>query len=332
MDNTALISEMFTFHFHAPIFCTNGQDGSLTQVLFDASTRKLTHLAVKQKRVFGKTVYVPFTQVLSASGDGIHLKNTTTELDSFPQGEGEGVAYDGRSTVQGPSGNGVLNIVAVQPNSGTLAYIVVQNLLPGRQTLLRNQYISALAPGQINVLADLSLLKSLPPYRSDLALQREVEQIVFDLPFLHIDLKGVHMRVLDSVLYMSGNISSTLRATLTYNQVAGVEGLLEIKNDLVGDDALAANIARALGQDERTRKLPIGIYPELGVVRLSGSVQNAQQKDTVISLVRGFAGVRDVIADQLLVDPQADMLYVMSAPEGGETRDITPGTFTRHTK
>jgi len=26
------------------------------------------------------------------------------------------------------------------------------------------------------------------------------------------------------------------------------------------------------------------------------------------------------------------MLYVMSAPEGGEARDITPGKFVRHTR
>jgi osmotically-inducible protein OsmY len=191
--------------------------------------------------------------------------------------------------------------------------------------------VSALEPGQITISIDSARLQALPPYRSDRELQREVDQIIFDLGFLHIDLKGMSMRVLDSVLYMEGNISSALRGELARDQVAGVEGLLEIKNNLIGDDTLAAQIAHALGQDERTRGLPIGVYPQLGVVRLSGSVRNAQQQAAAAEIAKKFPGVRGVIND-LVIDPSAAMLYVMSAPEGGEARDITPGKFVRHTR
>jgi len=168
------------------------------------------------------------------------------------------------------------------------------------------------------------------PKRSDRELQQKVEQILFDLPFLHIDLKGMHLRVLDGVLYMDGNISSALRGELARDQVANITGLLDVKNNLVGDDTLAAQIALALGQDERTRGLPIGVYPQLGVVRLSGSVHRAEQISAATELASKFAGVRSVLSN-LLIDPSADMLYVMSAQEGGEARDLAPGKFTRHT-
>jgi osmotically-inducible protein OsmY len=111
----------------------------------------------------------------------------------------------------------------------------------------------------------------------------------------------------------------------------GVEGLAEIKNRLVGDDALAAELALALGQDARTREQPIGVYPRLGVVRLSGAVHNSQQKAAAGEIAKNFAGVRSVVND-LLVDPKADTLNVMSAPEGGETKDIVPGKYVRHTQ
>jgi hypothetical protein len=55
-------------------------------------------------------------------------------------------------------------------------------------------------------------------------------------------------------------------------------GLLEIKNELLGDDTLANSLALVLGRDPRTHDLPIGVYPRLGNVRLSGSVHNEQQK------------------------------------------------------
>ncbi|HLI69175.1 MAG TPA: BON domain-containing protein [Ktedonobacteraceae bacterium] len=331
MGTNARVSEMLKFHFGNKIFCTDGQDGVLTRVLFDAATRRLTHLAVRQGRFFGKTVYLPFEQVTTATADGIWLNSTLAELAAAPTADPSGAELDPHTVVKNGTGSGSLALVAVQPGSGELAYIVVRNLPAGRSTMLREQYIAKLESGQITITADTALLMSLPPYRSDRVLQQEVEQILFDLGFLHIDLKGMSLRVLDGVLYMDGNISSALRGELAQDQVAGVEGLLEIKNNLIADDTLAAQIALALGQDERTRELPIGVYPQLGVVRLSGSVRNAQQKTAAEEIARKFAGVRGVIND-LLIDPSAEMLYVMSAPEGGETRDIAPGKFIRHTK
>ncbi len=331
MGKSAPISEMLKFHFGNTLFCIDGQGGSLTRVLFDAPGRRMTHLAVRQGRLFGKTVSVPFEMVTVATGDGIWLNCTLAQLAAFPGSEGPGVALDARTTVQGGGNTGTLGFVAVQPESGELAYIVARNLLSGRDTLLREQYVTSLGPGPITVSIDSVQLQTLPPYRSDRELQKEVDQIIFDLGFLHIDLKGMSMRVLDSVLYMEGNISSTLRGELARDQVAGVVGLLEIRNELIGDDTLAAEIARALGQDERTRGLPVGVYPDLGVVRLSGSVRSAGQRDAASEIAKKFPGVRGVI-NNLTIDPSADMLYVMSPPEGGESKDITPGKFTRHTK
>jgi hypothetical protein len=331
MGKNAPISAMLKFHFGNKIFCTDGQDGILLHVLFDTASRRLTHLAVKRSRFFGKTVYVPFETVTEATGDGIWLNSTMARLTAFPNSETAGVPLDSHTVVKSSAGNGTLGLVAVQPGSGELAYIVAHNLPAGRSTLLREQYVSTLEPGQITISIDPELLKSFPPYRSDRELQREVDAIIFDLGFLHIDLKGLSLRVLDSVLYMEGNISSALRGELVRDQVSGVVGLREIKNNLIGDDTLAAEIARALGQDERTRGLPIGVYPQLGVVRLSGSVHNAQQKAAAAEITQQFAGVRGVIND-LVVDPSAAMLYVMSPPEGGESKDIVPGKFVRHTR
>jgi osmotically-inducible protein OsmY len=133
------------------------------------------------------------------------------------------------------------------------------------------------------------------------------------------------------VLYLDGNISSSLRSDIAQDQVYGVDGLLEIKNNLVADDILASNIAMALGQDPRTRDLPIGVYPRLGDVRLSGAVHNDQQKAAAEEVALKFAGVRSVLND-LVIDPKADMLHVMSPAEGGEMEDKVPGKYIRHTQ
>jgi osmotically-inducible protein OsmY len=183
----------------------------------------------------------------------------------------------------------------------------------------------------VQIALGVEELQKLPPYRNDHELQREVEEILDDLPFLHIDRRGSTLRVQDGVLYMDGNTSSKLRGDMMSDQVQGVQGLQAIHNHLVGDDVLAQAIARAIGEDERTRDLPLGVYPELGRVRLSGAVSTAAQKEAVVEIARTIPGTREVMND-LQIDSSTAMLYVMSASEGGETRDIVPGKMIRHTK
>jgi osmotically-inducible protein OsmY len=332
MSKATAISEMAKFHFGNTIFCSDGEGGVLTTLAFDSAARRLISLGAKQGRFFGKMGYVHFEQVARASGEGITVRATRAELlaGTAPS---DGVTLDSKSIVEraGSSEKGTLMLVATQPENGELAYIVARNLRQGQDTLLRAEYVASIEQDHITVTISDEMLKALPPYRSDAALQQEVESILFDLTPMHVDLKGITIRVLDSVLYLDGNISSSLRADIAQDQVYGVEGLLEIKNNLVGDDRLAADLARELGQDPRTRDLPIGVYPKLGVVRLSGAVHTAQQKAAAGEIASKFPGVRSVIND-LLVDPKTDMLHVMSAPEGGEMQDKVPGKYVRHTQ
>jgi osmotically-inducible protein OsmY len=222
-------------------------------------------------------------------------------------------------------------LVAVHPESGELSYLVAHDLRHGQDTLLHEEHVIEIATGHIKVQVEAAVLDTLPVYRPDSVLQSEVEAVLFSKIPLHIDLRGITARVLDGVLYLDGNISSSLRGDLAERQAMGVSGLLEIKNRLVGDDRLASDLALALGRDPRTRDLPIGVYPRLGVVRLSGAVHNSQQKAAAEEIARNFEGVRSVFND-LIVDPKADLLHIMSSAEGGESEDKVPGKYIRHTK
>jgi osmotically-inducible protein OsmY len=122
-----------------------------------------------------------------------------------------------------------------------------------------------------------------------------------------------------------------LRGDIVEDQASGVQGLLEVKNHLVGDDLLAGAIALAIGRDPRTHDLPIGVYPRLGDVRLSGAVHNEQQKAFAEEIARAVPGVRNVDND-LVVKPDSDILNVMAGAAGGESQDIVPGKYVRHTK
>jgi osmotically-inducible protein OsmY len=332
MAKTTLISEMLKFHFGSKIVCTDGEDGDLACVVVDPTTRRLTAIGVKQGRIFGKTVHLPFDSVDNATSDGVRLRVSLADVAAASSGPVEGARLDSKSSVElsGSASRGTLELVAVHPGSGELAYIVTHNLRAGQDTLIRAEYITSLANGQVKVTIPQTTLELLPPYRPDSVLQREVERTLFAVTALHVDLKGITLRVLDGVLYIDGNISSKLRSDMVTDQAMGVQGLLEIKNRLVADDVLQADLARALGDDPRTRDLPIGVYPRLGVVRLSGAVHNNSQKAAAEEIVRSFPGVRSVI-NGLVVDPRAALLRVMAPSEGGNTEDIVPGKWVRHT-
>ncbi|HEX6479765.1 MAG TPA: BON domain-containing protein [Ktedonobacteraceae bacterium] len=331
MKTAARISEMQKFHFGRKIECSDGEAGSLAYVVFDDTTRRLTHLGLKQGHLFSKTFNLPYDTVVEATGEGILLRIPRAELAAASEKIVGGAVLDRRSVVEraGTRDRGTLLLVAVHPGKGALAYIVVHHLRPGQDTPLQEQYVTKIATGRIQVMLPDDILNAPPPYRSDAELQQEVEAILFDLTPLHIDLKGITIRVLDGVLYLNGNISSQLRADIVEDQVTGVPGLLEINNNLIGDDRLAADLARALALDLRTADLPIGIYPGLGLVRLSGAVRTSQQKAIAEEIVRGFPGVRSVIND-LVVDPKARLLPVL-VPTGIEAGDKVPGKYVRHT-
>jgi len=323
---------MQKFHFGNKIFYVDGEDGILTHVIFDPSTRRLTHIGVRQGRFFGKTFSLPYSAVTSATGEGIRLAIKRDDAPAAHVANAQGALLDAKSAVENAgAATGTLLMAAIHPENAELAYIIAHHLKAGQDTLIQQYYVNALAARHVSINVPSDILNALPPHRPDAVLQQEVEAIIFDYTPVHIDMKGIKVHVLDGVLYLDGNISSALRSDTIADQVLGVQGLLEIKNNLVSDDRLAADLAMALGRDTRTRDLPIGVYPRLGVVRLSGAVHNSQQKAAAGEIARKFPGVRSVIND-LVIDPKADLLHVMSAAEGGEADDIVPGQYTRHTR
>ncbi len=227
MSKTTLISEMQKFHFGSKVFFADGEDGILLHVIFDPATRRLTHISVKQGRFFGKIVHLPYGTVEDATGDGVTLSINRDDVAAVSSVNVEGALLDNKSVVENTAftARGILMMVAVYPENGELAYLVVHHLRPGQNSFVRQNFVTDIGTGYVKVNIPETSLNELPPYRPDDVLQREVEAILFDLTPLHVDLKGITVRVLDSVLYLDGNISSSLRGDIALDQVSGVPGL-----------------------------------------------------------------------------------------------------------
>jgi osmotically-inducible protein OsmY len=333
MQKASSIAEMLKFYFGRKVFCSDGEEGFLVNTVFDREPLRLGFIGVQIGRFFGKTVYVPFDAIAGASGERVTLTMSRAELAQSSTAVPGGALVDSRAVVRlkDTGKRGTLLLVATQPHSGELAYIVAHHLRPNMDTLIRRDFVTQIDPARFTVSISEQELEALPPYRSDEELQREVEEVLYEVGPLHVDYRGMTIRVLDGVLYLEGNISSSLRSDIVRSQASGVPGLLDIEDHLIGDDTLASAVADALARDARTRGLPIGVYPKLGTVRISGAVHNGQQKETAGEIASKVHGVRSVVND-LVVDSKATMLNVMASAEGGEAIDIIPGKYIRHTK
>ncbi|GHO42952.1 BON domain-containing protein [Ktedonospora formicarum] len=333
MKTTTSIAEMQKFIFGSKVYCSDGESGVLTHIGLDAKNWRMVVLGIRLGRLFGRTVYVPFNTVASASSEKVTLTISRDELERARKDAPGAAMFDSHARVfHVESGaEGGLSLIAVYPDNGEVAYIVTKGL-KGLDVLLERAYLKQLESGRIEASLPESTLQALPAYRSDQELQSEVEENIFDLGPLHIDFRGMEIRVLDSVLYLDGNISSSLRSDMVGDQAMGVAGLLEIKNRLIADDELASELAMVMSRDERTKDLPIGVYPRLGHVRLSGSVHNKKQHAAAEEIVSGFPGVQSV-ENELRVDPNASMLYVLSSAGNEESKDHVPSDkYVRHTK
>ena len=60
-------------------------------------------------------------------------------------------------------------------------------------------------------------------------------------------------------------------------------------------------------------------------------MHNAQEKATAEEIARAFPSVHSVVND-LIVNPNAEVLNVMASAAGGEAEDSVPGKYVRHTK
>jgi osmotically-inducible protein OsmY len=331
MINSTTISEMLKFRLGTKIVCSDGEEGSLSSIGFDAARQRLFALAIRVGRLFGKTVYVPFAHVVAATSSAITLDLTCEDLLSASNAVPAGVWLDSRCAVVNTttSARGTLILIAIHPGSKELSYVVARHLRPGQDTLLHAHVVTKIDANQITVSLPEATLQTLPPYRTDEELQKDVERVIFELTPLHVDLHAITMRVVDGVLYLDGNISSSLRAEIVADQAVGIQGLLEVQNRLIGDDALASNVALALGRDPHTRDLPIGVYPRLGTVRLSGAVHNDLQKDVAAEITQSVPGVRAVEND-LVVRPGSELLPILAPTVKGEAQDLVPGKYVRH--
>lgn len=69
------------------------------------------------------------------------------------------------------------------------------------------------------------------------------------------------------------------------------------------DAAITAKVQSSFAADPLVSASAIGVRTTQGVVQLTGTVKNEQERFRAIQLVQGVAGVREIIVRNLVVQP-----------------------------
>jgi osmotically-inducible protein OsmY len=158
--------------------------------------------------------------------------------------------------------------------------------------------------------------------RADDELREDVYHRLRDCQLVRLDLPGITIHARDGVVWLRGHVSSDGKRRRADEVLRGLDGLLELHNELVTDTALAAAVAMALAYDPRTARQRIGVYPCLGLMRLRGIVRTPTAHAGAWEIAAAVPLVKQVV-NELRIDPDADVLPDLA----GVTNDydLVPG-------
>src|SRR5690348_11552187 len=100
MSKATPISAMAKFHFGATIFCSDGEGGTLANVVIGGTERLMTYIGAKQGRFLGKVSYLPFESIIKATGEGVTVRAKRAELGAAGASAADGVILDSKSVVE----------------------------------------------------------------------------------------------------------------------------------------------------------------------------------------------------------------------------------------
>ena len=131
---------------------------------------------------------------------------------------------------------------------------------------------------------------------ADAALAYAVDRALWkDATFRATDYDNIGVRVRSGIVYLYGHVSSLTNQHQAERVLQTIPGLLGVKNFLIPDDRLLAEVATALGRLESTYDCKFFTGVSHGVVLLSGNVNNANIKSLAEKCAASNRNVRGVI-------------------------------------
>ena len=218
---------------------------------------------------------------------------------------------------------GRVAVVLLDRQTRHATHIVVRRgWLARRDIIVPLDWATEITPERITLDAEAWQLEQLPEYRPDDEIAEDVRQALYDDPAFHegTDFFSMHVSVRDGVVQLRGNIRNSTRRREAELIARRVPGVLDVRNELVPDDALEVQVERALKHDERLQVQDLAVEALLGLVRLRGRVHTPEQRELAAQIARHEIGVQ-AVSNALRVDPAPDRTATLQVEESAPVHD-----------
>lgn len=314
-------TEILKFRFGAPVVANDGASGVVDHLIVDPGTRSVTHVGIKLAHFFGSPHSIPVELVKDTHAERVELTIAREEIAHKAQTMPAGFARLSAATPVDANGKRMGHVVQISVIHATLALrrLVVSRGVGRDEALVPVDATTTLDTKHVALQLDEAQMKRLTVYRPDSEVLRDVADALYNYPRLRIDLRGIELRAVDGEVWLRGHVSSDLNSRLAEDQLMGIRGIAQVRNELVTDTDLAAAVAAALARDPRTQRQHIGVYPTLGDVRLGGVVSTPDARSAATQVAEAVPGVARV-ENELIVRAGADVVPVFSGIVGQEDR------------
>ena len=119
---------------------------------------------------------------------------------------------------------------------------------------------------------------------------------------------------------LRGNVRNSTRKWEAELIARRVPGVLDVRNELIPDDALEREVERTLRHDERLHVEDLRAEAILGLVHLRGRVPAQEQRELAAQLVRHVIGVQ-AVNNALRVDPALNRAATVPVEEHVQVRE-----------
>ena len=322
-DKTS-IAALHRIRLGSRVIAADGDFGTVTQVLVLPAERRVVRIVMHRGLLRSRSYEIPLDVIEDATGDALRVRLTREDLATkVPQSVDDAVVIS-RDTGMVLNGQTLFTVVQlfVQPGTGAITHVIARRAQrPGGEVFVPATLIGAFGARHLVLDCKAEDLAGLVEHRPDEDVAEDVRQALWDIPRLHIDMRGIEVYVHDGVVELAGNVSSALNEHLAVEQAMSVSGVLEVLDHLVTDTNLAVAVAEALARDPRLHRMPIGVYANLGAVTLRGAVHTDEAREAAGQIAQAVPGVRSVQND-IIVNPRAELLPVMAGVTGQE--DFVP--------
>jgi osmotically-inducible protein OsmY len=312
--------------------CTDGPGGRLEGMLVALEPRwRVTHIIGGYGLVAHHRLLIPVQQISRIGSSDVVLQCSRTVLTQYEQAgpRASPEALHARTSAvlelpqQAHTRDGRTVLVAGVLSEGPDWHIT--HLLLRRGTVFASlaliglEKVVGLVTGHLTLDLSATELATLPEWRDDEAIAHDVREALWRSdPIRGLGLDTVHIAVHGGVVYLSGNIASRSHRMVAHRLAQSVRGVLEVRDTMVTDDDLVAEVGRALAQDPRTHDARVELLAYLGTIQLSGTVRDSSQRDAVEEVVLSVPGVRAVIDWLAAPDDQPAL------PSGADLRPGLP--------